>query len=109
MSKNKTPAEKTAKPAEKATATEAPITEAQVTEAQADEAPAEKAPALEVPEVDEPANVKRAKDVFAMYPNSNECYFTSDGTAFTQLQHAMIHGENLKDSKVTTVIKSEVV
>lgn len=64
--------------------------------------------APEAPEVEEPQFVKRAKDIFAMYPNLEQCYFTSDGTAFTQSQHAMIHGETLKNSAINKILKSEV-
>ena len=53
------------------------------------------------------ARMKRAKEVFASH-NVDELYFTSDGSCFTQMQHARMQGENLKESTVITVKRSEV-
>lgn len=52
--------------------------------------------------------MKRAKEVFNMYPELPECYFTSDETAFTERQHAFMHAQNLQVSEVFTIKKSEV-
>jgi len=51
----------------------------------------------------------RAKEVFKSHNDSvKEIYFTSDGTAFIQNQHARMHGESLKDTEVKTVKRTEV-
>jgi hypothetical protein len=129
MSTKKRPAAKTAP--EKAPEVKAPKVEAAVAEApetevpEAPEAPETQAPEVEAPEAPEAEAPEtsapetkapeakdslesRAKDVFGMYPNIKECYFTKDGVAFTESQHARIHGETLNDSRVTTILKSEV-
>ena len=54
------------------------------------------------------AMVKRAAEVFEMYPELQECFFTSDGTAFTQSQHAVMHGQSLEVNQIITIKKSEV-
>lgn len=54
------------------------------------------------------AMMKRAKEVFNMYPGIPECYFTADETAFTEKQHAVMHGHNLEVSEVITIKRSEV-
>lgn len=54
------------------------------------------------------AMMKRAKEVFNMYPGLPECYFTADETAFTEKQHAVMHGHNLEVSEVITIKRSEV-
>lgn len=54
------------------------------------------------------AMTKRAKEVFNMYPGLPECYFTADETAFTERQHAVMHGQNLDVSEVITIKRSEV-
>lgn len=51
--------------------------------------------------------MKRAKEVFNMYPGLQECYFTADETAFTEKQHAVMHGHNLDVSEVITIKRSE--
>lgn len=53
------------------------------------------------------AMVKRAKEVFEMYPELQECHFTADETAFTEKQHAIMHGQNLAVSEVITIKRSE--
>ncbi len=51
----------------------------------------------------------RAKEVFKSHNDSvKEIYFTSDGTAFIQQQHARMHGESLKDTEVKTIKRTEV-
>ncbi|MBS4041405.1 MAG: hypothetical protein KGZ81_12500 [Flavobacteriales bacterium] len=85
--------------------------EAEAPETEVPEAPEAKAPETEAPEVEAPkvkSLAQRAKEVFDMHPAANACFFTSDGTAFLHSQHARIHGETLKDSRVTTILKSEV-
>jgi hypothetical protein len=54
------------------------------------------------------AMMKRAREVFNMYPGLPECYFTADETAFTERQHAVMHGQNLGVSEVITIKRSEV-
>lgn len=52
--------------------------------------------------------IKRAKEVFEMYPDLQECHFTADGTAFTQPQHAVMHAQNLEVHETIIIKRSEV-
>jgi|GEM_PF-3559137 len=60
----------------------------------------------ETPEVTELANMKRAKEVFATY-HADKVFFTEDGTAFLQEQHARMHAENLKKPEIKTITRKE--
>ena len=51
--------------------------------------------------------VERAREVFGMH-TADEIYFTSDGQAFTEEQHARAHAGWLKDETVVTVKRTEV-
>ena len=49
---------------------------------------------------------QRAKEVFDTH-SADEIYFTSDGTCFTEEQHARAHANNLIDGTVTPVKRQE--
>lgn len=48
---------------------------------------------------------KKAKRLFAEYPNKNELFFTVDGMAFWDRNEAEAHAANLKDGTLKTIQK----
>lgn len=53
------------------------------------------------------AMLENARKVFGR-STAQELYFTSDGTAFYQAEHAAIHSENLADNKIVTIKREEI-
>ena len=53
------------------------------------------------------AMLERAKEIFGR-STAQELYFTTDGTAFYQAEHAAIHSENLADNKIVTIKREEI-
>ncbi len=51
--------------------------------------------------------ITRAKEVFQSH-DIDEIYFTIDGSAFTQHQHALMHADNFQDKTIRPVKRSEV-
>ena len=49
---------------------------------------------------------KRLKELSAQY-DTRQFYFTSDGTAFTEAQHAYAHAKNLQDNIVVSLNRME--
>ncbi len=92
--------------APEATAPEATAPEATAPEAKAPEAtsPEAKAPEATAPEVEIPEG--RIKELSSMY-NVPVFFFTSDGTAFTEEQHARGHAANLGDDIVTPIDRED--
>jgi hypothetical protein len=49
---------------------------------------------------------KTADELFATH-SCTAFYFTADGTAFSQVEHARLHAANLNDDKIITIKKQE--
>lgn len=52
--------------------------------------------------------LEKASALFKLHPLAKTLYFTSDGTAFFQLQDAANHSESLEEKKVKPINRQEV-
>ena len=52
------------------------------------------------------ANEQRAEEIFSTH-NAGELYFTSDGSAFLDLNYARIHARTLKEQNIETIEKKK--
>lgn len=49
----------------------------------------------------------RAKTIFDSHPKVEELYFTTDGQAFFEPQHARMHGESLENHEFVTINRKD--